>query len=83
MALLLTYGSHYSLYLSCHEQRHHLLKIEMFMGIQSPFPTGIPWEWEWAGMEINIHGNGNDTYSHGNLFPLSFQRMQATVSSEE
>jgi len=34
-------------------------------------------------MGINLHGNGNDTYSHGNLFPSSFQRMQVTVFSED
>ena len=70
---------------------HYYQVLEMFMGIPFPFPMGIPWEWEslakmgmgiweWAGMGINLHGNGNDTNSHGNLFPSSFQRMQATAS---
>jgi len=49
----------------------------MGMGI-----TGENGNGKWAGMGINLNGNGNDTYSHGNLFPSSFQRMQATLFSQ-
>jgi len=59
------------------------------MEIPFPFLMGIPWEWGLlakmgTGVVINQHHrNGNDAYSHVNPFPLSFQRMQATVSSDE
>jgi len=48
------------------------------MGIGITGENGNGREWESTSM-----GTEMTTISHGNLFPSSFQRMQATVSSEE